>query len=64
MRRQLGLRLWFTYLVVETLLSDHQYHRQGPITDYLLPGMYTGKHVRTRRKDCLADRLLIAWNRR
>lgn len=43
MRRQFGLRLWFTYLVVETLLSDHQFHRQGPITEYVLPGMFTGE---------------------
>lgn len=43
MRREFGLRLWFSYLCVETLLSDHQIHRRGPITQSILPGMYTGQ---------------------
>lgn len=42
MRRQFGLRLWFTYLVVETLLSDHQVDREQSSMDIVLPGMYTG----------------------
>lgn len=52
MRRQLALRLWFSYLVVETLLSDHQFHRKGPLVEYVLPGLFTGERDPNKPRLC------------